>query len=477
MKIYFATTESLFFTDRSRLADFSYSLPKELSSLGHDVRVVMPLYSWIKRQYFDMLTFEKNFYILTNDVDKYVGIYSCEIEEVTYYFIDNEYYFSREAIDGYYDDAKRFGYFSRALMELLVEMKFYPDVIHLNDWHTAPSAAIFKDSYIQRKNLYNTKIVYTIHDVKKQGVFQRYLLKEALGLNKSYFAYDKLEYNGKINYMKGGIIFSDMVTTLSNTYANEIRHDTNVEGLQATLIDSAYKIIGIESGIDYTLYNPDVDNDIFIKYNKESIEQKAQNKEELQKMLGLRVGSDIPVIAYVGDIVNGKGVNLITFIFDELMEEDVEFIILGKGVVEYENEFLHFSHKYRYRVSTNIFYSDTIAKKIYAASDMLLMPSANERNGISQLIAMRYGCVPIVRNTGSLKDTVIKYDKSTGVGNGFVFNDYSAHELLFSIKDALHCYKSKEHWENIVIQAMNRDSSWKKTAYEYEKLYSKMKGE
>ncbi len=474
MKIYFATTECALFDKRTKLANFSYSLPKELSNLGHDVRVVMPLYSWIKSECASDLVFEKHFYLSNNGVNKYVGIFSYKVDNLIYYFIDNEYYFSRESIEGFYDDSARFGYFCRALLEMLEEVKFYPDIIHLNDWNTAPSATLFKDSYIQRKNFYNTRIVFTIHSLNKQGIFPRYELGRSLSLNDSYFEYDKLEDYGNINYLKAGLTYADVITTGSKTYANNIRHDENSMNLSPALVYYAYKIFGVENGIDYEMYNPKTDDNLFYTYSKEEIDKKADNKIELQKMLGIRKDKDIPIICYVGDLVNDKGVDLISFIFDEMMEEDIEFIVLGRGESNYQDEFIHYSHKYRDKVSTNIFYSNSIARKVFAAADILITPSRVEPSAVTHLIAMRYGCVPLVREVGVLSDTVIKYDSKTKKGNGFTFSGYNAHELIQSIKEVLHYYKKKDVWKDISKQAMERDSSWVRTAKEYERIYEEI---
>ncbi len=474
MNIYFATTENALFTKSSKLADFSYSIPKELSLLGHDVRVVMPLYSWISKEYGKKIKFEKSFYLSTNGVNKYVGIFSYKVDKVLYYFIDNEYYFSRESIDSFYDDGERFGYFSRALLELLVEIDFVPDIIHLNDWHTAISATLFKDSYIKMKNFYNTKIIFTIHSLKSQGVFKRYVLKDFLPHESSDFLYEKLETGGEINFMKGGLDYADLITTGSKSYANEIIFDESVGSLQSSLEENLEKLIGIENGINYQSYNPASDNDVMYNYSPDAIEKRMENKVNLQETIGLSVDKDIPLIAYIGDLVNDKGIDLISFIFDEIMEEDIEFIILGRGDEIYENEFLHFSHKYRNKVSANIFYSGKIAKKIYASADIILMPSRIEPSGMGQLIAMRYGCIPVVRRVGGLKDTVIDYDTNRDDGTGFVFENYNAHEFLHKIKNAINYYKDDTLWYKIIRQAMRRDSSWVKVALRYEEVYGKL---
>ncbi|WP_459129113.1 glycogen synthase GlgA [Guggenheimella bovis] len=471
MKIYFAASESAPYVKTGGLADVASSLPKALAKLGHDVRVVIPLYSSIPYELRKDFTFLKSFYISIPNVNQYVGIFETVRDDVHYYFVDNEYYFARSQLYGFGDDGERFAYFCRAILEVLVETEFYPDIIHLNDWHTAAAAALFKDQYVQREGFHDTKVIFTIHNLKYQGIFPYSVMKDQLGLGDRYFTYDKLEYFGNLNFMKAGIAFSDFITTVSKTYASEIQYSYYAEGLHSMLLHKANMIRGITNGIDYESYNPETDDEIFSHYKVKNAHKKANNKVELQKLLGLKVDPDIPMVSVVSRIVSDKGMDLIDFIFEELMEEDIQFVLLGTGDKEYEDKFIEYARHYKSRVSTNIFFSESLARKIYAGSDIFLMPSRFEPCGLSQLIAMRYGTIPVVRQTGGLNDTVIPYNRFTGAGTGFGFVNYNAHELLFTIKDALYYYSQKDLWERIRTQAMNRNSSWDESAKQYVDLY------
>lgn len=475
MKIYFATGEAVPYIKTGGLADVASALPKALAELGHDIRVVLPLYSIIPMEYRTQFTFRKHFYLRIPKMNQYVGIFEHVADGVTYYFIDNEHYFARSGVYGYFDDGERFAYFCRALLDLLCEMEFYPDIIHLNDWHTGPAAAIFQDQYAMRPEFQGTKVLFTIHNLKYQGIFPYNLLGDYLGLGDSYFTYDKLEHYGNVNFMKAGLSFSDYITTVSRTYAEELRYAYFAEGLQSLLLHRAHLMRGIVNGIDYQYYNPETDQDIFANYTASNPSNKRVNKVELQKLLGLNEDPDIPLIAMVTRLVPNKGMDLLRFIFDELMEERVQFVLLGNGDQEYEQAFKNFAQRYKGKVSSNIFFSNSLAKKVYASADLFLMPSRFEPCGLGQLIAMRYGTIPIVRETGGLKDTVVPYNRFTGVGTGFSFSNYNAHELLFTIKDALYYYRDPEVWPRIVQQAMEADHSWNESAKQYDSLYRYVK--
>lgn len=471
MKIYFATSESEPYIKTGGLADVAYALPKRLAALGHDVRVVLPLYSRIPLDLRNTLTYKKNFYLSMDKGNQYVGVFEHENEGVTYYFIDNEYYFARNEIYGFFDDGERFAYFCRALLEVMDEMDFYPDIIHLNDWHTGACAPIFNQYFRWRQEFSHTKVIFTIHNLKYQGIFPPSILQDYLGLGYEYFTYDGLEHFGNINFMKAGITYSDFVTTVSRTYAEELRYAYYSEGLHSLLLHRSHRIRGILNGIDYDEFNPARDEEIFEKYDVSSLEKKKKNKVELQKLLGLEEDPEIPLLAVVSRLVPNKGMDLLSFIFDEMMEEKVQFVVLGTGDKEYEDRFIELSHRFKGKVSANIFFSGSLAKKIYAASDIFLMPSRFEPCGLGQMIAMRYGSIPVVRQTGGLKDSVISYNRFSGEGTGFGFQNYNAHELLFTIKDALYYYRDPKLWHNIQRQAMQADHSWKNSASLYEKLY------
>lgn len=471
MKILFATSESDPFVKTGGLADVAQALPKELAKRGHDVRVIMPLYSTIPLEYRNAFQYKKHFYLSMDKGNQYVGVFEYKLGGVLYYFIDNEYYFARNGLYGFFDDGERFAYFCRSLLEATEEMDFYPDIIHLNDWHTAAAAPVFGQYFKWRQEFSHTRVIYTIHNLKYQGIFPPNILRDYLGLGYEYFTYDGLEHFGNINFMKAGITYADFVTTVSRTYAEELRYAYYSEGLHSLLLHRSHKIRGILNGIDYDYYNPATDDDIFEKYDVESIEKKKKNKVELQKLLGLEEDPDVPMLAVISRLVPNKGMDLLRFVFDEMMEEKVQFVVLGTGDYEYEESFMDFANRYKGRVSSNIFFSPSLAKKIYAASDIFLMPSRFEPCGLGQMIAMRYGSIPVVRQTGGLKDSVVAYNRFSGEGTGFGFQNYNAHELLFTIKDALYYYREPKVWNFIREQAMTTDHSWTNSAESYEMLY------
>ncbi len=476
MKIYFVTSECAPFAKSGGLADVAYALPKKFAEFGHDVRVVLPLYSKISHEIRREFKYLKNFEVFMPHSDKYAGVFSYEKDGVTYYFLDNEEFFSRDELYGYADDGERFSYFSRAVLELMERMDFYPDIIHLNDWHCGPSATIFKDAFAWKDQFKKTKVIFTIHNLKYQGKFPYEVLRDNLGLSDSYYVYDKLEHFGSVNFMKAGINYADYITTVSKTYAKELQYDYFAEGLHSILQQRSHLIRGIVNGIDYEYYNPETDKDIFANYSSNDIKNKYENKIKLQRELSLNENLDAPIISMVSRLVSNKGFDLVSFIFDELMEENIQFVLLGSGEREIEDRFLGFARKYKGRVSVQSYFSEAMAKKIYAASDIFLMPSRFEPCGLGQLIAMRYGTVPVIRKTGGLADTVEPYNKFTGEGEGFAFQNYNAHELLFSTKAALGIYSEKEKWNRVVKQAMQRDHSWNNSAREYEKLYLEVMG-
>ncbi len=475
MKIYFAASEADPFAKSGGLGDVAAALPRQLANMGYDVRVVLPMYSNIPHQLRKEFTYKYNFYVEMPKVHQYAGVFTYEHQGVQYYFIDNEYYFARNGLYGFFDDGERFSFYNRALLDLLIREEFYPDIIHLNDWHTGAAAALFKEFYAHQPGFEKTRTIFTIHNLKYQGIFPYSVLKDYLGLGDEYFSYDKMEHFGNINFLKAGLSLADFVTTVSQTYASELQYAYYSEGLHSLILHRANDIRGIVNGIDVEHYNPATDPDIFKNYDSEHIEGKKKNKTELQKLLGLHEDPDVPLLGLISRLTPQKGLDLLAFIFDELMEENVQVVLLGSGKEEIENQFLEFSHRYRSKASANIFFSPSLAKKIYAASDIFLMPSRFEPCGLGQLIAMRYGSVPVVRKTGGLADTVVPYNRFTGEGTGFAFQNFNAHELLFTIKDALYYYHNDvTAWKSIIKQAMETDHSWKSSAEEYARLYKEL---
>lgn len=477
LKVLYVASEAVPFVKTGGLADVAGSLPKELKKNGVDVRVVIPKYSGIKETYRNNMKHVADGEISVAWRKKYLGIDRYDLNGVPFYFIDNQEYFYREGYYGYPDDVERFAFFCKAVLTMLPKIDFWPDVIHLNDWQTGLVSVYLKLNYNDDDKYKNIKTVYTIHNLKYQGRFWKGYLPDVLGLDWKYFNNGDLEYFDDINFMKGAIVYSDKITTVSRTYAKEIQDPYFGEGLEGMLQKRSADLSGIVNGLDYDEYDPEKDKFIPYKYNVETaIEYKGSNKEELQKKLGLPVSRSVPMLAMVTRLVEAKGLDLVTRIMDELLEyEDVQFVLLGTGDRRYEDWFKGLVWRYPKKVSSNIYFNNELAHQIYAAADVFLMPSQYEPCGIGQLIALRYGTIPVVRATGGLKDTVEAYNNYTNLGNGFSFNNYNAHELLFSIKRAIDSVSDFGKREKIIENAMTADYSWNESAKQYKELYSSLK--
>ncbi len=476
LKVLFVASESVPFIKTGGLADVAGSLPKELKKQGVDVRVVIPKYSRIADSYK-----EKMEHVLSTDVQlswrlQFCGVEKLEHDGVTTYFIDNEQYFKRDGLYGYEDDAERFGFFCRAVLDILPQIDFVPDIIHCNDWHTGLLSAILKSEHMQSDIYANIKTIYSIHNLKYQGIFPKEVVSDVLGLDWGLFNGGGIEFDGCVNFMKAGIVFSDYITTVSETYAQEVQYDYYGENLQGLLRERNANLKGIINGIDYDVYNPSTDEKIFAKYDENCLEKKVDNKVGLQEQLGLPVRRDVPMLAIVSRLVTAKGLDLLAHIVDELVQnEDIQLVVLGTGDRNYEDLFRTLAWRYPTKVSANITFDDTLAHRIYAAADIFIMPSQYEPCGIGQLIALKYGAIPVVRETGGLKDTVKHYDKYKNQGNGVSFMNYNAHELLYAIKRALGYVANNHIRQEIVINAMASDYSWTASAQIYKELYETVK--
>jgi starch synthase len=373
---------------------------------------------------------------------------------------------------------EKFAFFSRAALSILPVVGFKPDLIHCHDWQTGLLPIYLKDSFHEGDFYRDCKTIMTIHNLKFQGVWDIKTIKDAVGLSDYYFTSDKLKYYDDANYLKGGIAYSDIVTTVSDTYANEIKTEFYGEGLDGLMRARSNSLYGIVNGIDYDEYNPETDKMIEYNYNAENFrKEKIKNKRALQKQLGLEVNDKKFMIGLVSRLTDQKGLDLIQCVMDEICAEDVQFVILGTGQEEYENMFRHYDWKYNDRVSANIYYSEEMSHKIYASCDAFLMPSLFEPCGLSQLMSLRYGTLPIVRETGGLKDTVEPYNEYESKGTGFSFANYNAHEMLNTIRYAKSVYfNKKREWNKIVDRAMAADFSWKTSAKKYEELYTNLIG-
>lgn len=475
--VLFVASEANPYLGSGGLADVIGSLPKTLAANGkYDVRVVMPLYGDISDKYRSQMRFLMNFNVPLAWRNQYCGVFTLKADGVTFYFIDNEYYFKRSGLYGFYDDGERFAYFSKAALEMMVHLDYYPEILHCHDWQTALSVIYLKTLYANRYGYDHIKALFTIHNIEYQGKYGYDCLGDLFGLPES--VKPALDYDGCLNLMKGAIQFSDRFSTVSRMYANEIKNPFFAHGLQYAICENEFKLTGILNGIDETVYNPETDEKLFRNYSAEDTSGKAVCKKELQKMLGLPEKDDAPLISIISRLVPAKGIDLVKCVIEELLAENVQVVILGKGESDYEDYFRMLAERYSGKCRAIIAYNKDLASKIYSASDIFLMPSKQEPCGLSQMIACRYGAVPVVRATGGLFDSISPYnnDMRNG-GNGFVFGNYNAHEMLYVIKDAVYTFGNKDEWRGIMKRAMTTDFSWKKSSGEYEKLYDNMLGE
>lgn len=474
MNILIVASEAHPFIKTGGLGDVIGALPVALNDLGADVRVVIPNYRDIKKEIKENLKYIDNFTVNVGWRNQYCGILEYEHEGVKFYLLDNEYYFNRGGLYGYYDDGEKFAFFDRAVLEFVKHIDWVPDILHCNDWQTGMVPVLLKLEYSKEEKFKNMKTMFSIHNLFFKGMFDPKVLPELFGYDYESFNNGSLEHYGAVSFLKGGINYADKVTTVSKSYAEEIKTPEYGEQLEGLLRYRSSILEGIVNGIDYKEYNPEEDKYIYSTYSVNDLENKKINKEELQKELGLTVNKDVPMIGLVSRLTHQKGCDLIINILEELLKEDIQVVVLGTGDYMYEESFKSFQGRHPNKISANIKFSNELAHKIYAASDMFLMPSLFEPCGLGQLIALRYGSIPIVRETGGLKDTVTPYNEYDETGNGFGFKNYRFEELLNIIKYALKIYENKDKWNNIVRQAMSADNSWEKSAKEYIEIYNKL---
>ncbi len=477
--ILFVASEAVPFIKTGGLADVVGSLPKQFNKEEYDVRVMLPKYMCMPEEYKNQMRYITHFELELAWRKQYVGVLEMQYEGVTFYFIDNEYYFAGPAPYGnIYEDVEKFAFFCKASLSALPVIGFRPDLIHCHDWQTGLIPVYLKDTFSEGEFFRGIKTIMTIHNLKFQGVWDKKTIKDITGLNAYYFAPDKLEAYGDANYLKGGIVYADYVTTVSKTYAEEIKTPFYGEKLDGLMNARSGFLRGIVNGIDYDEYNPATDKYIYKNYDQNTFRKdKVKNKLELQKELGLNQDSKVFMMGIVSRLTDQKGLDLVECVMEELCAEDIQFVILGTGDEKYENLFRHYEWKCRGRVSASIYYNNERSHRIYAACDAFLMPSLFEPCGLSQIISMRYGTVPIVRETGGLKDTVQPYNEYESLGNGFSFCNYNAHEMLGTINYAKYVYYNKKReWNKIIDRAMLTDYSWANSAIEYEKLYNEVVG-
>ncbi len=462
------------FAKTGGLGDVLGALPQALTEHGHDVRVIMPKYGCIEEKFVRDMSFLFYIYIPLGWRNQYCGVFSLLRNGITYYFIDNEYYFGDCQLYKW-NDLERFAFFDKAVLETLKTLDLSPDIIHCNDWQTGMVPALLKSHYLNDPFFKNTKTVFTIHNLKYQGIFEIDSVRDFFSLDASYFTNDKIEFHGSANLLKAGIVYSDIITTVSPTYAGEIKSFPNGEGLDGLLRARENSLFGIINGIDYNEYSPASNQDIFCNYNHEThAEGKRKNKTCLQEQLGLPIDGDKAVIGLVSRLVSQKGFDIILEAMPSLLNMDLQIVFLGTGDKNFENALSDYAWYNSDKVSANIYFSNEMANKIYAASDLFLMPSLFEPCGLSQLIALSYGSIPIVRETGGLKDTVLSYNEYTNEGNGFSFSPYSAHDLIYTVNRALSFFADKPLWNALVSRCMQNDFSWKESAKKYSELYQNL---
>lgn len=467
MKVLYAASEALPFIASGGLGDVAGSLPHALRKRLIGCRVVLPMYDTIKQELKDTMKFITHISVPVAWRRQYCGIFEAKHNGVIYYLIDNQYYFKRDTIYGHYDDAERFAFFSRAVLEIIPYIDFKPDIIHCNDWQTALTPVYYSAIYANSPGYENIKTIFTIHNIQYQGVYGKELLEDVLGIPADKASL--LEYDGCINFMKGAIECADKVTTVSPSYADEILDPWYSHGLDSILNERRYKLRGILNGIDTVGYDPATDKCIKANFSSDDISGKKIDKEELQKEMGLPVKPSVPVIGMVTRLVSHKGLDLVKGILDELLAtSEMQLVVLGSGDYEYESYFRWIAEKYPDKVGLRIGFVPELARKIYAGADMFLMPSKSEPCGLSQMVALRYGTVPIVRETGGLRDSIT--DCGDGKGNGFTFKSYNAHDMLDAIRRALTLYYNGD-WNELVLRALNCDFSWGRSANAYIRLY------
>jgi len=473
MKVLFAASECVPFVKTGGLADVVGTLPAALQSPETDVRIILPNYAQIPVQWREQMRLIASFEVQLGWRKQYCGILELQYRGVTVYFVDNLFYFAREGIYTQGDfECERFAFFCRAVLEALPRIGFFPDVLHCHDWQTGMIPALLKLQYQNKPDYRSIRTLYTIHNLRYQGIFPWEYAKDLLSLSDEYFTSEQLEFYGCINFMKGALLYADRINTVSPTYADEIKTPQYGERLEGMLCVREKDLCGIVNGIDTDFYNPAADPFIAAPYDTNDRAGKAVCKQSLQEQCGLPVNKDIPVIGIVSRLADQKGIDLIAHVLDELLQLDLQMVVLGCGEARYEELFRSAQQRYPDKLAIRTELNEAFAHCVYAGSDLFLMPSLFEPCGLSQMIALRYGAVPIVRQTGGLYDTVVPYHRDSYHSTGFGFSNYNAHDMLFTIKDALHLYQQdKASFAKLTRRSMQADWSWQASAKQYLILY------
>ena len=478
MKILYAASEAVPFCKTGGLADVAGSLPAALAAQGADVAVVLPLYQKVKEKFSDQLHFECYDYVDLAWRHSYCGLFSMERDGVTWYFLDNEQYFRRPELYGYMDDGERFGFFSRAVVRMLPHLRFWPEVIHCNDWQTALVPIYLKDDSVREERFRSIRTVLSIHNIEYQGRYGRQTLGDLFGLDHGWADDGTILMDGDVNLLKGAILCADAINAVSPTYANELKMPYFAHRLDGIMRRCGYKLSGVLNGIDVKRYDPAADPHIAVNYSAADMAGKQADKAELQKLMGLRQEPYVPIVGIVSRLVSHKGLDLVCEVLHDMMELPLQMVILGKGDRKYEEFFQWAAQQYSGRMAVRLDYNEELSMAIYAGADLFLMPSKSEPCGLSQMIAMRYGTVPIVRETGGLKDTVSPYESWRDAGNGFTFANYAGSDMLYVIREAVYLYKDcPDAFARLRARAMACDFSWARSAGEYLHIYSTVTGQ
>ena len=471
LKVLIIAAEAAPYVKSGGLGDVVGSLPKELRKLDIDVRIVVPKYKTIKNENFVDAEYLGDFNVKLGWRTQKCGVL-FKNGEVPVYFIENDYYFSRDSLYGYDDDNERFAFFSKSTCDMMPFVDFIPDIVHLNDWQTGAVPLILREAYKKITYFRDIKILYTIHNLQYQGNFSSDML-EMLDLPSYHYENGDLEFYGRFSFMKAGIIYSDIISTVSETYAKEIQTEEFGYGFDGIIRTNNYKLKGILNGIDYDANNPKTDKRIEANFDENSIEKKKENKTKLQETLGLEK-RDVPLIAMISRLADQKGLDILADSIESVMNNDIQFVVLGTGEKQYEDMCKGYEARWKGRFCACIMFDDVLAQQIYASSDMFLMPSKFEPCGLGQIFALRYGSIPVVRKTGGIADTIQHFDLSSGNGNGFLFESYDGEGIIWAVNEALRVYYDDEKRYVLIKNCMSTKLSWQESAKKYALLYKEM---
>ena len=475
MKILYATSEAVPFCKTGGLADVAGSLPPALAACGAEVAVILPLYQMVKEKFGSQLEFVCYDYVDLAWRHIYCGLFRLKYQGVTWYFLDNEQYFLRPALYGHIDDGERFGFFSRAIVRMLPHLEFWPDVIHCNDWQTSLVPIYLKDDGVREERFRSIKTVLSVHNIEYQGRYGKETLGDLFGLDHGWADDGTIMMDGDVNLLKGAILCADAVNAVSPTYAQELKLSFYAHGMESIMQRCSYKLHGVLNGIDTTRYDPAHDQIITANYSAGDLSGKARDKAYLRQLMGLRDDENVPIIGMVSRLVAHKGLDLLCEVLHDIMELPVQLVVLGKGDQKYEEFFRWAASQYPGRVAVRLDYNEELSMAIYAGADLFLMPSKSEPCGLSQMIAMRYGTLPIVRETGGLKDTVHPYEEWCCGGNGFTFANYNAGDMWYVVREAARLFwNDKEAFRTLQERAMTEDFSWTHSAAEYHRIYEQV---